>query len=387
MRTFDVAGFTVVTSLPWLAGAALLIVSLVASLPLGIRPRIDGPLALFVAAVAAVILALVIVTLWLGRAIADRSRGGSGSEVRVLALGLPPAPEPAPTTPGRELAVGLVVPLTGVLLGAGLVALGRIVGAAGGDLLAALHWGLTWLGFGVLIVAAFVSLPLLPLDGGHIVRAVAWRLSGDLDRATRITTAIGRAFGYLVLGAGLLATLAGELLVGVWLLLLGWLATRVARGAAERARLERLTAGLLVSDAIDREPPTIGPTLTVDALMAQDEQDGARSVYPVVEDGRLAGVVFATRVSRRTKRRWPELRASDVMVPRARLRSLRESDPLLEAVVRLEGGRVAAFPVVADDDAGRLVGLVNRDDVVERLRARQAIVDARVGQAGRPARG
>jgi CBS domain-containing protein len=75
------------------------------------------------------------------------------------------------------------------------------------------------------------------------------------------------------------------------------------------------------------------------------------------------------------------------MVPRARLRSLRESDPLLEAIVRLDSGRVAAFPVVADDDAARLVGLVNRDDVLERLRARQAIVDARVRQAGRPARG
>jgi CBS domain-containing protein len=280
-----------------------------------------------------------------------------------------------------------VVPVAGFLLGVALVALSRFVAGGGDDLLSAVRWGLTWLGFGVLVVAVFVSLPLLPLDGGRIVRAVAWRLSGDLDRATRITTTIGRTFGYLVLGAGLVATLAGDLLIGIWLLLLGWLATRVARSAAERARLERLTVGLRVSDAIDRDPPIIGPALTVDALMARDEQDNASGVYPVVEDGRLAGVVFATRVSRRARRRWPDLRAADVMVPRARLRSLRESDPLLEAIVRLDSGRVAAFPVVADDDAARLVGLVNRDDVLERLRARQAIVDARVRQAGRPARG
>jgi CBS domain-containing protein len=121
--------------------------------------------------------------------------------------------------------------------------------------------------------------------------------------------------------------------------------------------------------------------------MAQDGRDDARGVYPVVEDGRYLGVVFTTRVGRRTRRRWTELHASDVMVPSGRLLSLHEGDPLLDAVVRLEGGRVAAFPVVADDDPTRLVGLVNRDDVLERLRARQAIVDARVGQAGRAARG
>ena len=190
-----------------------------------------------------------------------------------------------------------------------------------------------------------------------------------------------------MLGAGLVATFIGELLLGIWLLLLGWLATRVARAGAERARLERLTAGLLVSDAIDREPPTIGPALTVDALMAQDDRDDARGVYPVVEDGRLLGVVFTTRIARRTRRRWADQHASDVMVPRARLRTLREGDPLLEAVVRLEGGHVAAFPVVADDDPTRLVGLVNRDDVLERLRARQAVVDARVGEARRATRG
>jgi CBS domain-containing protein len=264
-----------------------------------------------------------------------------------------------------------------------LVALSRVVVGEGAHPVTAIHWGLTWLGFGVLLVAAFISLPLLPLDGGRIVRAVAWRLTGDLDRAIRATTTIGRAFGYLVVGAGLVVTLGGQLIVGIWLLLLGWLATRVARAAAERARLEQLTAGLHVGDALDRDPPTIGPALTLDALMAQDGQEGGRGVYPVVDDGRLVGVVFTARVPRRTRSRWPEQHASDVMVPRARLRSLREGDPLLEAVVRLEGGHIDAFPVVADDDPTRLIGLVTRDDVLERLRARQAIVDARMNRAGR----
>jgi Zn-dependent protease len=386
MRTLHLAGFVVVTSPAWLAGAALLVVSLIASLPLGTGGRVEGAFAIVVAIGAASLLAAAIVILWLGRAIVARSRGAAPAEVRVLALGLPPAPEPAPTSPSSELLIGLTAPLLGGILGAVLVAASR---AIGGDSTAAsaLHWGLTWLGGGILVVTGFVSLPLLPLDGGRVVRALAWRMAGDLDRATRITTTIGRGFGYVVLGAGIVATIAGELLLGLWLLLLGWLATRVARSSAERARLEVLTAGLLVRDAIERDPPTIGPALTLDALMAQDDQDALRGVYPVVEDGRLRGVVFVSRVSRRTRRRWREQRAADVMVPRERLRALRETDPLLDAVVRLEGGRVAAFPVVAEADPARLVGLVTRDAVLVRMRARQAILESGIAAAERAPRG
>jgi hypothetical protein len=45
------------------------------------------------------------------------------------------------------------------------------------------------------------------------------------------------------------------------------------------------------------------------------------------------------------------------------------------------------LPVVADDDPAGLVGLVRRADVLDRMRARQAIVDARLGRATRATRG
>ena len=117
MTTLHLAGFPVITSPAWLVGASLLIVSLVASLPLGVGARIDGALAIVVAASAAAILAVIIVGLWVGRAIVARARGATATEVRVLALGLPPAPETPPTSAAGELVIALTVPLVGGLLG------------------------------------------------------------------------------------------------------------------------------------------------------------------------------------------------------------------------------------------------------------------------------
>jgi CBS domain-containing protein/Zn-dependent protease len=387
MRSIRLLGFRVLLAPAWLIGASLLVTSLVASLPLGLAPRLSAAGALIVAVLVAGLLAVVIVGLELLRALVARRRGVATDEIRILTLGLAPPRAVPPLSPGTEAIVAASAPLVGGVLGASLVLASQGLDGVAAEVVTAIDQALMWLGSGVLVVAAFMSLPLLPLDGGRLVRAVAWRLTGDLGRATALTAAIGRGFGYLVLGAGIITTFVGELLLGLWLLLLGWLATRVARGSADRARLEELTAGLVVGDALDTEPPSIGPSLTLDALLSLDEQADSMGVYPVVEDGRLGGVVFVRRVQRRARRRAAELRAADVMVPLDRLGAPRPGDPLLDAVIRLESGRVDALPVVADDDAARLVGLLTRDRVLERLRARQTLQAARTGQAGRAARG
>ena len=51
-------------------------------------------------------------------------------------------------------------------------------------------------------ILLFNLVPAFPLDGGRIARAIAWRRTGDRNRATRITAIIGQWFAYLVIGFG-----------------------------------------------------------------------------------------------------------------------------------------------------------------------------------------
>ena len=50
----------------------------------------------------------------------------------------------------------------------------------------------------------FNLLPAFPMDGGRIVRAIAWWRTGDRTSATRFAANLGRVFAYLFIAGGLL---------------------------------------------------------------------------------------------------------------------------------------------------------------------------------------
>ena len=53
-----------------------------------------------------------------------------------------------------------------------------------------------------LLVLVFNLIPAFPLDGGRIARAIAWRRTGDRNRATRFAASLGQGFSYLLIGLG-----------------------------------------------------------------------------------------------------------------------------------------------------------------------------------------
>jgi Zn-dependent protease len=88
-------------------------------------------------------------------------------------------------TPATEFAVALVGPAVSILLGGAFgLAAERAEGVVAGVLLTL---ALVNLGVGV-----FNLVPGLPLDGGRLLRAGLWRLTGSYARATRVAAAGGR---------------------------------------------------------------------------------------------------------------------------------------------------------------------------------------------------
>jgi Zn-dependent protease len=53
-----------------------------------------------------------------------------------------------------------------------------------------------------ILLLAFNLIPAFPLDGGRIARAIAWKITGDRNRATRFAARLGRGGGYLMIAAG-----------------------------------------------------------------------------------------------------------------------------------------------------------------------------------------
>jgi Zn-dependent protease len=218
-------------------------------------------------------------------------------------------------------------------------------------------------------VLVFNLVPGFPLDGGRIVRAIAWWRTGDRTRATRFAARLGRGVAYLMIGLGVLMFVQGDAVGGLWLGFIGFFLSQAARSAEVQAAFAGRIEGVRVADVMDDEPVAIPETLSLER--AEDEYflRYGWAWFPVVDaSGRLVGVISreaATSVSEGERATRP---VASVMARDDGDSGLRvQVEEPLESLLGREGlARLGA--IMAVDGDGVLRGIVTVDRVRRALR-------------------
>jgi len=331
-----------------------------------LAPGMAAALQWVLGAVVAVLFLVTVMIHELAHALVGRRRGVVTTSV-VLGLvgGMAPLSIEA-STPSDELAIAVAGPLASLLIAAIVLPLGVGLGYAGSPA-GPMAGGLFVVGALNLMVGIASLLPGLPLDGGRVVRAIAWARTGDRDRAALTTARAGRVLGWLVVALGVYVILRSDPILGVMIAAMGWLLGSASRGLEQRAEIEHLVRGLTVADAMIANVPHVGPTLTVDILGGQLGTQGAPLAVPVLDDGQVVGVLGATVVRRLGARRAATVRVADVMAkpPQAPLVAL--ADPLWGVMETMQRRGLDGLAVMEE---GRLAGMVTRDSAAEAMRTR-----------------
>ncbi len=220
-----------------------------------------------------------------------------------------------------------------------------------------------------LILALLSLVPAMPLDGGRVVRSLAWARTNDRDRASRITARFGRMTGWTILGVGIAAVLANFVTEGLIAIALGWLLNTGARTVERRLALEQLLRGVSVSEAMERDVPFIGPNLTIDTFANRFEGPDAVTALPVVDDDLVVGVLGRKRLVRLGRRRFGKTRVDEVMAAPPQVPLLAPDDALWDAVELMNEAGLDGLAVA---DGGHLAGLITRDSLTDTIRLRAA---------------
>ncbi len=372
-----VLGIEIRVSLAWVV--LLAIVTLMgAELATLDAPELHPVIQWLIGAGIALLFLLSVVAHELGHALVGRRRGVAvGSVVLGFIGGLAPLSIRA-SRPRDELIIALAGPVLSGFAALVLFVLGLLVVTVA-PRLAVVADVLMVVGLLNLALSALSLVPALPVDGGRVVRAIAWARTGDMDRASLVSARVSRLVGWAIVGVGVAAALANLVLEGLVGLGLGWMLTSGGRAVERQVAMKRMLRGTHVEDAMRRDIGSISPHLTLDTFADRFQGPDALPALPVVDGDVVVGVVGRRRVARLGRRRLGDARAGEVMAAPPEVPLLAPDDALWGAIELLGTSGQDGLAVA---DHGRLAGLLTRDGVADLVRLRAAR-QASSGSGGR----
>jgi Zn-dependent protease len=325
----------------------------------------DAAYALAGAATAVALLAAVLLH-ELGHAVVARRVGMKVDGITLSWLGGVTRIEGEARSPGVELAIGGIGPVVSLLVG-GLLALVRLPLASGsGHQLVVSSLG--WLAVINVALALFNLVPASPLDGGRVLHAFIWRITGDRWKATRGSSRAGVVLGGLMILVGFDRILTtGDQIDGLVITLLGLWIMASARGEEQAGHVVAILGNLRVADVM-RPVGSAPGWVTVRTFIEHYDSPHPGWVWLLErwnEPG-YGALVAGEEIRRVPPSRWDAVRPADVAVSVDLAGAARAGEPILDALRRSDGTQVLLVI-----EGGRTVGAVMPSDVQSILRTGQ----------------
>lgn len=307
----------------------------------------------------------------LSHALVARSRGLPVRSITLFALGGVAEIEKEAGDPGTEFWMGIAGPLVSLAIGLGCLSAAHGLGwvvltEPATPALAAL----VWLGYINVSLALFNMIPAFPMDGGRILRALLWRLGGDVARATRAAARVGQivAVGFILLGLSQFLTGAG--FAGLWIGFIGWFLLSAAGSSYGQADLKEMLRGIRVGEVMRRDYLLVDGHINLEDFALKFLMRMGSRCFMVTRKGCVVGLITLRDVKAVPRARWRYTTVDDAMQPLERVRSVSPSAPLDESLEIMGRDDVHQLPVL---ERGRLLGVISRGAILQLLKDRAAL--------------
>ncbi|HDQ40809.1 MAG TPA: site-2 protease family protein [Desulfonatronum sp.] len=219
------------------------------------------------------------------------------------------------------------------------------------------------------ILAVFNLIPAFPMDGGRILRAVLWKVKKDQRWATRIASNFGAAFGLVLIGLGLLNMLTGNLVGGVWYVLIGMFIRFAAKTSYQRMVFKSALEGETIRGLM-KKPVTVSGALSLQELVEDYVYKYHHKMFPVLDGQEVQGCITTRQVGTVDRTNWPKILVSEVMKRCSSENAVHPDEDVTQVLAKMNSTGQSRMMVVEHD---RLVGIVSLKDILGYLTARMEL--------------
>jgi len=214
------------------------------------------------------------------------------------------------------------------------------------------------------MLAIFNMLPAFPLDGGRIFRAALWKWKDNLKWATRTATRVGSIFGLLIIFAGIINIVTGNLTGGIWWFLIGLFLRNASEMSYRQLMTREALSGETVEDFMERDPLSAPPSISIQELVDDYIYRYHFKMFPVVENGNIAGCITTRQVKEIPRSQWVDTKVGDIAKHCSADNTVSPDEDAVKAMSRMNQTGNSRLLVV---EQGKLVGVITLKDILRFL--------------------
>jgi CBS domain-containing protein len=218
-----------------------------------------------------------------------------------------------------------------------------------------------------LIIGLFSLIPALPLEGGHILKAAIWQITGDRYAGIRWAARVGQFLGVLIIVCGGLLIFANPI-IGLFIVLFGWFLFGSAGGYLYLNNLQQALLDINAEFTMTRDFRLVDAEISLrefaDKFLLMEDKD-ANPIYIASSNGRDRGIISAGAIRNIDSSEWQAKSLQSLVTTLDDIDTVELKTPISTVVNLLEQKQLRY--VIVRSPVGSVAGVIDHGDIIKAL--------------------
>ena len=216
-----------------------------------------------------------------------------------------------------------------------------------------------------LLIGVFNLLPIMPLDGGVILKSLIWYFTGSKKAGIKVAISSARLISFIAVFIGIFNLLRGNLYIAICFSIIGLFVFSSSKSQSQIIQIQNILSELYVNQVCSRSFRVLEDDLPVKVLSKYNSlnKDNIFNEEWILlcREGRWVGYVNEKILKNISVQNWDKKFLYEFLLPINELPSISEKESLWKAIIKIEKTKDGRLLVLSA--SGLPLGTLDRVDI------------------------
>ncbi len=216
-----------------------------------------------------------------------------------------------------------------------------------------------------LLIGVFNLLPIMPLDGGVILKSLIWYFTGSKIVGIKVAIVSAKLISFLAIFVGILSLIRGDIYIAVCFSIIGLFIFSSSKSQSQIIQIQKILSELYVKQVCSRSYRVLDDDLPVKVLTKYNSYNNNNIFNEewilLCREGRWVGYLNEKILKDIPVQNWDKKFLYEFSLPLTELPSITEKESLWKAIIKIEKTKEGRLLVLSF--AGLPLGTLDRVDI------------------------